>query len=141
MCVGTVCLRSVGTRLVCGFLRGNQRLMGTRLCLLTADPAILEGEEGKILNNKCCNKKGKEGKKRKQKALTLVSLRGITKTFTGKQAQSGNSGNHFGGRKKSRRIWANLSGGAIKSRVSARTRRRGRKHHLETGSDIRLSGN
>lgn len=45
-CACTVCLRSCGSRLVCGFLRGNPRLMGTRLCLLTAYPAILESKGG-----------------------------------------------------------------------------------------------
>lgn len=44
-----------------------------------------------------CSLNKKEKKlKRKQKIATLMLLRGITKTFTGKQAQSGNSGNHFG---------------------------------------------
>lgn len=43
--------------------------------------------------------------------------------------------------KKSRHIWANLSGGAIKSNVGLYTRRRGRKDHLETSDDIRLSVN
>lgn len=64
-CVCAVCLRLFGTRLVCGFLRGNQRLMGTRLCLLTPYPAILESKGGGGLNNKCCvtcNKKEKEKK-------------------------------------------------------------------------------
>lgn len=111
------CLRSYGTRLVCGFLRGKQRLMRTRLCLLTDYSARFGEQDGeKKLNNKCCNPWNKKGKK---KTETLVLLWGITKTFTGKQAQSGNSRKHFGG--KSRHIWANLSGGAIKSSVGSHT--------------------
>lgn len=78
-------------------------------------------------------------KKRNHKTLTLVLLREITKTFTGKQAQSGNSGSHFGGKKSS--TFGQISQVEPSKALSARTRRRGRKDHLETRTDIRLSGN
>lgn len=65
-------------------------------------------------------------------------LRGITKTFTGKQAQSGNSGSHFGEKADT---FGQISQVEPSKAVSARTQRRGRKDHLETRNDIRLSVN
>lgn len=91
------------------------------------------------LNNKCyvtCNKKKR--RRRKQKTLTLMLLRGIIKTFTGKQAQSGNSGNHFG---EKAGTFGQISQVEPSKAVSACTQRRGRKDHLETRNDIRLSVN
>lgn len=118
--------------------------MGTRLCLLTAYPAILESRGGKEkkLNNKRgvpCNKKKKKRKEKgNRKTVTLKLLRGITKTFTGKQAQSGNSGNHFGEKADT---FEQISQVEPSKTVSACTQRRGRKDHLETRDDIRLSVN
>lgn len=69
-------------------------------------------------------------------------LWGITKTFTGKQALSGNSGNHYGGRKKKKAdTFGQISQVEPSKAVSAHTQRRGRKDHLETRSGIRLSVN
>lgn len=65
-------------------------------------------------------------------------LRGITKTFTGKQAQSGNSGNHFGEKADT---FGQISQVEPSKTVSACTQRRGRKDHQETRSDIHLSVN
>lgn len=65
-------------------------------------------------------------------------LRGITKTFTGKQAQSGNSGNHFGEKADT---FGQISQVEPSKAVSACKRRRSRKDHLETSDDIRLSVN
>lgn len=57
-------LRNFSTRLVCESLSGNQRLMGTRLCLLTAH--FRETEQGKKQNAKChvpCKVKKEEEKR------------------------------------------------------------------------------
>lgn len=140
MCV-QFCLRSFSTRLVCGFLSGNQRLMGTRLCLLTAYPAILEskGERGGAKYQAAfLVKKKKIKKKIKQKPLTLALLWGITKTFTGKQALSAHCGDHFG---ENRDTFGQISQVEPSKAVSACTQRRGSKDHLETSDDIRLSVN
>ena len=102
-----------------------------------------ERQGGKKLNNKCCvprNKKREREKKKKENRKTLapVLLRGITKTFTGKQALSGNSGNHFGEKADT---FGQISQVEPSKAVSARTRRLGREDHLETSGDIRLSVN
>lgn len=77
-------------------------------------------------------------KEEKNKTLTLVLLWGITKTFTGKQPQSGNSGNHFGEKADT---FGQISQVEPSKALSACTQRHGRKDHLETRSDIRLSVN
>lgn len=65
-------------------------------------------------------------------------LRGITKTFTGKQAQSDNSGNYFWEKADT---FGQISQVEPSKTLSARTHRRGREDHQETRSDIHLSVN
>lgn len=65
-------------------------------------------------------------------------LRGITKTFTGKQALSAHCGDHFG---ENRDTFGQISQVEPSKAVSACTQRRGSKDHLETSDDIRLSVN
>lgn len=64
-------------------------------------------------------------------------LEGIT-TFTGKQALSRNSENHFG---ENTDTFGQISQVEPSKAVSACTQRRGGKDHLETSGDIRLSVN
>lgn len=70
--------------------------------------------------------------------MTLVFLEGITKTFTGKQALSWNSGSHFG---ENRRTFGQISQVEPSKAVSACTVRHGGEDHLETSGDTRLSVN
>lgn len=74
-------------------------------------------------------------KKWNQKIASPKLLRKIPKTFSDKQAQSGNK--PLWG--KSRHIWINLSGEAIKSGVGLYTR--GSEDHLETRNDTCHSAN
>lgn len=78
-----------GTRLVCGFLRGNE-VNGTST-LFTDSPSSRSFRRAQ-------RKRAKISCKQKEKNVEMKG--GITRTFTGKQAQSGNSEKSTSGRQK-----------------------------------------
>lgn len=105
-----------GTRLVCGFLRGNE--VNGSSTLFTDSPSSRSFRRAQ-------RKRAKISCKQKEKNVEMKG--GITRTFTGKQAQSGNSEKSTSGRQKRKKkksclIWANLSGVAIKSTVGLYTK-------------------
>ena len=134
------CLRSYGTRLVCGFLRGKQRLMRTRLCLLTDYSALFGEQDAEKKLNKCCdpwNKKEKK-KRKKRKRKHLCCFGESQKHLLVNKPRAETLGTTLG---KKADTFGQISQVEPSKAVSARTRRCGRKDHLETSCDICLSVN
>lgn len=78
---------------------------------------------------------------KKETYSTHELLWGVTKTFSGKQAQSGNSGYHVGGGGWEANSFGQISQVEPSKALLVCTQKHGRKDHLETRSDICLSVN